>query len=107
MKLHLIGHSIGGKIAAELVKHYCNDYDINAYLLFPTLERMAQTPSGQRLRPFLGPLRKMVVLLASVINRLPDSWVTSLLQLFLSEYNQVENKMIQSKWIIFPFLFRS
>jgi len=83
VKLHLIGHSIGGKIAAELVKHYCNDYDINAYLLFPTLERMAQTPSGQRLRPFLGPLRKMVVLLASVINRLPDSWVTSLLQLFL------------------------
>jgi len=82
-KLHLVGHSIGGKIATELVKHYGSNYDVNAYLLFPTLERMAQTPSGRRLRPFLGPLRNMVVFAASVINRLPESWVTSLLQMFL------------------------
>jgi len=84
VKLHLIGHSIGGKISAELVKHYSSNYNINAYLLFPTLERMAQTPKGRKLGPFLGPLRKMVVFVASVINRLPESWITSVLQMFLS-----------------------
>ena len=87
VKLHLIGHSIGGKISAELVKHYSSNYNINAYLLFPTLERMAQTPKGRKLGPFLGPLRKMVVFVASVINRLPESWITSVLQMFLSKYH--------------------
>jgi len=85
VKLHLIGHSIGAKISVELVNHYLNDYDVSAYLLFPTLERMAQTPKGQRLALLLGPgsfrssIRSAVVLLASVINKFPESWLISLL----------------------------
>lgn len=66
---------------------------------------MAQTPSGRRLRPFLGPLRNMVVFAASVINRLPESWVTSLLQMFLSKNYSVKIRAMEFKYIAFACLF--
>ncbi|KZS08049.1 Lipid droplet-associated hydrolase [Daphnia magna] len=80
VNLHFIGHSIGAKICVELVKRYRKTHNAAAYLLFPTLERMAQTPSGRKLWPILGPFRKVVVLAASLINRLPESWLTTIVQ---------------------------
>lgn len=77
VNLHFIGHSIGSKICIELVKRYRTKYNAAAYLLFPTLERMAQTPKGRKLWPILGPLRKVVVFAASFLQRLPESWLTS------------------------------
>lgn len=48
VKIHLVGHSIGGYISLKLLKfedmskriHHC-------YLLFPTIEYMAETPNGR------------------------------------------------------------
>lgn len=86
VKVHFIGHSIGAKICIELVKQYKEKHDASAYLLFPTLERMAQTPSGRKLWPFLGPLRKVVVYAASLVNFLPESWLTTIVQWVMRKY---------------------
>lgn len=86
VKLHLIGHSIGSKICLELLKRFRESDDHRqayAYLLFPTLERMAQTPNGRRMWPMLGPLRKPLVLAVSLIYRLPELWLTTLIRWFL------------------------
>ena len=85
--LHLIGHSIGAKICTELLARFSASSvkrQASAYLLFPTLERMAETPNGRKLWPILGPLRKPVVLVASLLYRLPESWLASIVRWFLS-----------------------
>lgn len=91
VKLYLIGHSIGAKICTELLARFSASSaatetqrrQASAYLLFPTLERMADTPNGRRLWPILGPLRRPVVLAASLLYRLPESWLTALVRWFL------------------------
>lgn len=84
VNLHLIGHSIGAKICVELVKRYKAKHNAAAYLLFPTLERMADTPQGRKMWPLLGPLRKPVILTVSLINwLLPETWLHSIVGWFL------------------------
>jgi len=80
----LIGHSIGAKICVELVKRYKERNNAAAYLLFPTLERMAETPQGRKMWPILGPLRRPVILTVSLINWLiPETWLHSIVGWFL------------------------
>lgn len=67
MKIHLIGHSIGAWIGLELLKvddisariHQC-------YFLFPTIERMAESPNG---RLYIGMLQRFwwLVYMAAVL----------------------------------------
>ena len=84
VNLHLIGHSIGAKICVELVKRYKERNNAAAYLLFPTLERMAETPQGRKMWPILGPLRRPVILTVSLINWLmPETWLHSIVGWFL------------------------
>ena len=87
VNVHFIGHSIGAKISIELVKLYREKHNAAAYLLFPTLERMAQTPKGRKLWPILGPLRKVVVFAASLIQYVPESWVKMVVQWSIGEKN--------------------
>lgn len=87
-KLHFIGHSIGAKICVDLVKRYQSTHDATAYLLFPTLERMAETPAGKRLWPLLGPLRKPAVMLMSLIHTIfPESWLYKLVQFVMRKFS--------------------
>lgn len=47
-KLHLVGHSIGCWMILQLLKN--EDFAkrvVKCYLLFPTIERMAETPNGR------------------------------------------------------------
>ena len=46
--LHFIGHSIGAKIVLNLVNRLSSQQQAKGYLLFPTVERMAQSPNGNR-----------------------------------------------------------
>ena len=78
--LHFIGHSIGAKICVELVKRFRAKHNAATYLLFPTLERLAQTPNGRKIWPILGPLRKVVVFAASIVHRLPESWLATVVK---------------------------
>jgi alpha-beta hydrolase superfamily lysophospholipase len=98
VNLHFIGHSIGAKICVELVKRYRDTHNAAAYLLFPTLERMAQTPSGRKLWPILGPLRKVVVFAASLLHRLPESWLTPIV-----EWAMRKDKYLICKRFVFYF----
>lgn len=70
----LVGHSIGCKIILDSIKALKGDNGVDvkqSYLLFPTIERMADTPQGVRLSPILSYFRWCVVLLAGIINLLP------------------------------------
>ena len=84
-QLYFIGHSIGSKIVLSLVNKFESDNKTVGYLLFPTCERMAQTPNGRKLWPILGPLRKVVVLGAALLQQLPESWLSRIVHWFMSE----------------------
>ncbi|EGW08216.1 UPF0554 protein C2orf43-like [Cricetulus griseus] len=53
VKLILIGHSIGSYIALRLMKHVPELPVIHTFLLFPTIERMSETPNGRFATPLL------------------------------------------------------
>lgn len=73
MKIHLIGHSIGGYISLELLKiddiskriHHC-------YLLFPTFEYMADSMNGKLYINILQKYFKLMYYGAKFIDLLPE-----------------------------------
>ncbi|CAG9536407.1 unnamed protein product [Cercopithifilaria johnstoni] len=77
-KLILIGHSIGSylmlRILPDLLKHEFNV--IRCIALFPTIERMAESPNGERLLPWLKKFRKwdgVLQIALSWLRYLPNS----------------------------------
>ena len=69
--VHLVGHSIGAWLALGLLDALPAERRGRALLLFPTIERMALTPAGQRMSPMFGALRHPSVLLSRLIRLLP------------------------------------
>ncbi|XP_032817343.1 lipid droplet-associated hydrolase [Petromyzon marinus] len=57
VRLVLIGHSIGCHIILEILKRDPQLKVIKSVLLFPTIERMAESPSGRVMTPILCRLR--------------------------------------------------
>ncbi|XP_036737624.1 lipid droplet-associated hydrolase isoform X1 [Manis pentadactyla] len=53
MKLVVIGHSIGGYISLQILKRAPELSIIRSFLLFPTIERMSETPNGRIATPLL------------------------------------------------------
>ena len=69
--VHLIGHSIGAWLLLSLLDGLPEARRGRGLLLFPTIERMAQTPNGVRMAPLFGSLRLPAVQLSRLIHRLP------------------------------------
>ncbi len=69
--VHVIGHSIGAWLAQQGFDAIPPARQGRAILLFPTIERMADTPAGRRLSPLFGPLRKPAHRFAQLIQHLP------------------------------------
>lgn len=72
-KLFLIGHSLGGKICAELMK----DDEIaskvsQVHLLFPTLQHICESPNGIIFKGFIQYLIPVIVLFAWVLGIVPQ-----------------------------------
>jgi len=87
VNLHFIGHSIGAKICVELVKRYKERNNAHAYLLFPVIQRFAESPYGKIVWPFIGPLRKPLTLAVAVINKvMPQAWLHSIVDWFLDDF---------------------
>lgn len=57
MKLVVIGHSIGSYFSLEILKHAPELPVIHAILLFPTIERISESPKGKFATPLLCWLR--------------------------------------------------
>ncbi|KAL2773648.1 lipid droplet-associated hydrolase isoform c [Daubentonia madagascariensis] len=53
MKLVLIGHSIGSYISLQMLKRAPELPVIHSFLLFPTIERMSESPRGRIATPLL------------------------------------------------------
>ena len=67
--VHLVGHSIGAWLALGLLDSLPKRG--RAILLFPTIERMAQSPAGRAMAPLFGAARGPTILLARLMRRLP------------------------------------
>lgn len=51
-RIALIGHSVGAEMVVQALRRLGHDaHDIPAFLLFPTLSHIADTPNGHRLAP--------------------------------------------------------
>ncbi|EFN75984.1 lipid droplet-associated hydrolase [Harpegnathos saltator] len=77
-QLHLIGHSIGAWVILNLLK----DPDINkrvkrSYLLFPTIEHMAESPNGKLFCNIISRTARILIIL---------SWIFSMFPLFLQTF---------------------
>ncbi|XP_011502177.1 PREDICTED: UPF0554 protein C2orf43 homolog [Ceratosolen solmsi marchali] len=77
-KIHLIGHSIGSWFVLNLLKD--NDIAtrvVKCYLLFPTIERMVESPNGWFLTNVILRITPIIIFL---------SWIFTMLPNFLQEY---------------------
>ncbi|XP_022910348.1 lipid droplet-associated hydrolase-like [Onthophagus taurus] len=72
IKFNLIGHSIGAYIILELLKNETINSKVHHnYLLFPTIEYMAETPNGVFIMSILRPLKFLLLPLIYFIYILP------------------------------------
>ncbi|KAM4694716.1 lipid droplet-associated hydrolase [Discoglossus pictus] len=79
-QLVLIGHSIGCYIILEMMKQAKHLKVLQAVLLFPTIERMAQSPQGKVMTPFLCSLRYIVYMPLYLLSFLPECAKTSMVR---------------------------
>ncbi|KYO48893.1 lipid droplet-associated hydrolase isoform X2 [Alligator mississippiensis] len=83
MKLVLIGHSIGCYITLEMMKRASELKVLRAVLLFPTIERMAQSPKGKFMTPLLCKLRYILYMPVYLLSFLPERAKTSIVRFAL------------------------
>nr|XP_056712737.1 lipid droplet-associated hydrolase [Euleptes europaea] len=83
MKLVLIGHSIGCYVALEMMKQAPELEVLRCMMLFPTIERMAQSPQGKLMTPLLCQLRYVLYMPIYLVTLLPEIVKSSLVRLVL------------------------
>ncbi|XP_068608126.1 lipid droplet-associated hydrolase, partial [Brachionichthys hirsutus] len=93
--LILVGHSIGCYIILELMKRRPELKVVKAVLLFPTIERMAQTPQGQALTPLLCRLRYVAYLPLFLLSLLPEGLKAGLIRLLLGGVRSLDRAVVQ------------
>ncbi|XP_008299196.1 lipid droplet-associated hydrolase [Stegastes partitus] len=93
--LVLVGHSIGCYIILEMMKRNPELKVLKAVMLFPTIERMAQTPQGKVMTPVLCQMRYMAYLPLFLLSLLPDSIKASLIKLVFSRISSLDHSVIQ------------
>lgn len=68
---------------------------MKAIMLFPTIERMAQTPRGRMLTPVLCHLRYLAYLPIFLLSLLPDGLKASLIRLVFGGIRSLDHTVIQ------------
>ncbi|XP_014878839.1 lipid droplet-associated hydrolase isoform X1 [Poecilia latipinna] len=82
-RLVLVGHSIGCYMILEMMRRSPELEVLKAVLLFPTIERMAQSPQGKVMTPVLCQLRYLAYLPLFLMSLLPQRVAALLLRLLL------------------------
>ncbi|XP_078031330.1 lipid droplet-associated hydrolase [Epinephelus lanceolatus] len=93
--LVLVGHSIGCYIILDMMKRNPELKIIKAIMLFPTIERMAQTPQGKVMTPVLCHLRYVAYLPLFLLSLLPEGFKACLTKLVLRVIRSMDHTVVQ------------
>ncbi|KAG7466031.1 hypothetical protein MATL_G00160510 [Megalops atlanticus] len=93
-RLVLIGHSIGCYIILELMKRQPELQVVKSVLLFPTIERMAESPQGKVMTPVLCRLRYAAYLPILLLSLLPRCLKAALVRLALRGLRSLDPSII-------------
>ncbi|KAM4040663.1 lipid droplet-associated hydrolase isoform 2-T2 [Anomaloglossus baeobatrachus] len=99
--LVLIGHSIGCYIILEMMKRSPEMKVLKSILLFPTIERMAQSPQGKIMTPWLCNLRYVVYMPLYLLSFLPEVMKTFLVKLALLGIKSVDETSVVASLNLF------
>ncbi|KAM3932387.1 lipid droplet-associated hydrolase isoform 2-T2 [Leptodactylus fuscus] len=101
VKLVLIGHSIGCYIILEMMKRSPELKVLKSILLFPTIERMAQSPQGKIMTPWLCNLRYVVYMPLYLLSFLPEVMKTFLVKLALRGIKAADETLVVASLNLF------
>ncbi|XP_069461991.1 lipid droplet-associated hydrolase isoform X2 [Ambystoma mexicanum] len=101
VKLVLIGHSIGCYIILQMMKRASDLKVLRSVLLFPTIERMAQSPQGKVMTPVLCSLRYVLYMPIYLLSFLPESVKSSLVRFVLRGIKSVDEASLAASVDLF------
>ncbi|XP_034419462.1 lipid droplet-associated hydrolase isoform X4 [Cyclopterus lumpus] len=93
--LVLVGHSIGCYIILDIMKRNPKLKIIKAIMLFPTIERMAETPQGKVMTPVLCHMRYVAYLPLFLLSLLPEGLKASLIKLVFGSIRSLDHTVVQ------------
>ncbi|XP_070776390.1 lipid droplet-associated hydrolase isoform X2 [Enoplosus armatus] len=93
--LVLVGHSIGCYIILEMMKRDPELKIMKAVMLFPTIERMAQTPQGKVMTPVLCHMRYAAYLPLFLLSLLPEALKAGLIKLALGGIRSLDRAVVR------------
>ncbi|XP_019739730.1 lipid droplet-associated hydrolase isoform X1 [Hippocampus comes] len=93
--LILVGHSIGCYIILEIMRRDPSLKILKAVMLFPTIERMAQTPQGKTMTPVLCHMRYIAYLSIFLLSLLPETFKRSLVKLVFAGIGSLDSSVVQ------------
>ncbi|XP_062324749.1 lipid droplet-associated hydrolase [Osmerus eperlanus] len=100
-QLVLIGHSIGCYIILEMIKRDPELQVVKSVLLFPTIERMAQTPQGKVMTPVLCHLRYITYLPIFLLSLLPETLKAAIVKLIFGGLRSLDHTVIPATVSLF------
>ncbi|XP_042357281.1 lipid droplet-associated hydrolase [Plectropomus leopardus] len=95
ISLVLVGHSIGCYIILNMIKRNPQLKILKAIMLFPTIERMAQTPQGKVMTPVLCHMRYVAYLPVFLLSLLPDGLKACLIKLLFCGIRSLDRSVVQ------------
>uniref|UniRef100_UPI00398F44C8 lipid droplet-associated hydrolase isoform X2 n=1 Tax=Pristiophorus japonicus TaxID=55135 RepID=UPI00398F44C8 len=101
IKLVLIGHSIGCHMILEIMKREPELQVLKAVLLFPTIERMAESPQGKLMTPVLCKLRFLMYVPIYFLSFLPESVKASLVRWALQGLHSLDEATVSASLNLF------
>ncbi|XP_051880274.1 lipid droplet-associated hydrolase isoform X2 [Pristis pectinata] len=101
IKLVLIGHSIGCHMILEMMKQEPELQVLKAILLFPTIERMAESPQGKLMTPVLQNLRFLIYVPIYFLSFLPESIKASLVKWALQGLQPLDEATVSASLNLF------
>ncbi|XP_068793176.1 lipid droplet-associated hydrolase isoform X3 [Struthio camelus] len=101
IKLVLIAHSIGCYITLEMMKRASELQVLRSVLLFPTIERIAQSPQGKLMTPLLCKLRYILYMPVYLLSFLPEGVKASLVRFALRGMKSCDESSITTSVNLF------